>query len=90
MYVTFFSQTHLTEGQWSYINKVFFENYCRHRKYSLHSIFEAVLYLLVVAFDTQSVMWGNRQSNNGFDANKNVRGIKRNKDLSTMDIAVSI
>lgn len=42
-----FYQTHLTEGQRSYINKVFFENDCRHRKYSLRSIFEAVLYLLV-------------------------------------------
>ena len=42
-----FYQTHLTEGQWSYINKVFFENDCRYRKYSLRSIFEAVLYLLV-------------------------------------------
>ena len=42
-----FYQTHRTEGQWSYINKVFFENDCRHRKYSLRSIFEAILYLLV-------------------------------------------
>lgn len=40
-------QTRLTEGQWSCIDKVFFENDCRHRKYSLRSIFEAVLYLLV-------------------------------------------
>ena len=47
MHITFFYQTHLTEGQWSYINKVFFENDCRHRKYSLRSIFEAILYLLV-------------------------------------------
>ena len=47
MHIRFFYQTHLTEGQWSYINKVFFENDCRHRKYSLRSIFEAVLYLLV-------------------------------------------
>ena len=127
-----FYQTHLTEGQWSYINKVFFENDCRHRKYSLRSIFEAVLYLLVsgcqwrmlphdlpkwqtvywyfhkwrtdgylshcierlvikirrkrkqsatpsvMALDAQSVKWGNRQSGNGFDANKKVKGIKRN------------
>ena len=42
-----FYQIHLTEGQWSYINKVFFENDYRHRKYSLRSIFEAILYLLV-------------------------------------------
>ncbi len=40
-------QTLLTEGQWSYINKVFFENDCRKRKNSLRSLFEAVLYLLV-------------------------------------------
>ena len=40
-------QTLLTEGQWSYINKVFFENDCRKRKYSLRSLFEAVLYLLM-------------------------------------------
>lgn len=31
----------------------------------------------VVAPDTQSVRWGNHKSNNGFDANKRVRGIKR-------------
>ena len=29
-----FYQTHLTEGQWSYINKIFFENDCRHRKWA--------------------------------------------------------
>ncbi len=40
-------QTLLTEGQWSYINEVFFENDCRKRKNSLRSLFEAVLYLLV-------------------------------------------
>lgn len=127
-----FYQTHLTEGQWSYINKVFFENDCRSRKYSLRSHFEAVLYLLVSgcqwrmlpkdfpqwqlvyyyfrrwfregriehllqklvrkirrkrnqeespsvgALDAQSVKWGNRKSFNGFDANKKVKGIKRN------------
>lgn len=132
MHITFFYQTHLTEGQWSYINKVFFENDCRHRKYSLRSIFEAILYLLVSgcqwrmlpndfpkwqsvykffrkwredghiehfiektvmrirhkrkqnecptvgALDAQSVKWGNRHSHNGFDANKKVKGIKRN------------
>ena len=40
----------MTEGQWSYINKVFFENDCRHRKYSLRSIFEAVrIFLSAVA-----------------------------------------
>ena len=126
-----FYQTHLTEGQWYYINKVFFENDCRHRKYSLRSIFEAVLYLLVSgcqwrmlpkdfpkwqsvykffrkwredgriehfiektimkirkkrnqndtpsvgALDAQSVKWGNRMSDNGFDANKKVKGVKR-------------
>ncbi len=32
----------------------------------------------VGALDTQSVKWGNRHSLNGFDANKKVRGIKRN------------
>ena len=42
-----FYQTHLTEGQWSYINKVFFENDCRHRKNSFRSIFEAILFILV-------------------------------------------
>lgn len=132
MHITFFYQTHLTEGQWSYINKVFFENDCRHRKYSLRSIFEAILYLLVSgcqwrmlprdfpkwqsvykffrkwrvdghiehfiektimrirrkrkqsecprvgALDAQSVKWGNRHSRNGFDANKKVKGVKRN------------
>ena len=126
-----FYQTHLTEGQWSYIKKVFFENDCRHRKYSLRSIFESILYILVsgcqwrmlprdlpkwqtvywyfrkwgaegylnhcieklvmkmrrkrkqsatpsvMALDAQSVNWGNRQSDNGFDANKKVKGIKR-------------
>lgn len=126
-----FYQTHLTEGQWYYINNAFFENDCRHRKYSLRSIFEAVLYLLVSgcqwrmlpkdfpkwqsvykffrkwredgriehfiektimkirkkrsqndtpsvgALDAQSVKWGNRMSDNGFDANKKVKGIKR-------------
>ena len=125
-------QTLLTEGQWSYINKVFFENDCRKRKNSLRSLFEAVLYLLVTgcqwrmlphdypkwqlvyyyfrkwskegriehllnklvrkvrkkrnqsespsvgALDAQSVKWGNRKSDNGFDANKKVKGIKRN------------
>ncbi len=40
-------QTHLTEGQWSYINKEFLENDSRKRKYSLQSVFEAILYLLV-------------------------------------------
>ena len=40
-------QTHLTEGQWSYINKEFLENDRRKRKYSLQSVFEAILYLLV-------------------------------------------
>ena len=39
-------QTHLTEGQWSYINKEFLENDSRKRKYSLQSVFEAILYLL--------------------------------------------
>ena len=123
----------LTEGQWSYINEVFFENDCRKRKNSLRSLFEAVLYLLVTgcqwrmlparlsqvatgvlitsesgpkegriehllnklvrkvrkkrnqsespsvgALDAQSVKWGNRKSDNGFDANKKVKGIKRN------------
>ena len=125
-------QTLLTEGQWSYINEVFFENDCRKRKNSLRSLFEAVLYLLVTgcqwrmlphdypkwqlvyyyfrkwskegriehllnklvrkvrkkrnqsespsvgALDAQSVKWGNRKSDNGFDANKKVKGIKRN------------
>ena len=47
MHITFFYQTHLTEGQCSYINKVFFENDCIHHKYSMRSIFEAILYLLV-------------------------------------------
>lgn len=126
-----FYQTHLTEGQWSYINKVFFENDCRHRKNSLRSIFEAILFILVSgcqwrmlpkdfpkwktvywhfskwkkdgrielciekmimkirrkrkqsdvptvgALDAQSVKWGNHKSNNGFDANKRIKGIKR-------------
>ena len=125
-------QTLLTEGQWSYINKVFFENDCRKRKNSLRSLFEAVLYLLISgcqwrmlphdyprwqlvyyyfrkwfregriehllrslvrkirkqmnqsespsvgALDAQSVKWGNRKSSNGFDADKKVKGIKRN------------
>ena len=31
----------------------------------------------VGALDAQSVKWGNRKSNNGFDANKKVKGIKR-------------
>ncbi len=31
-------QTHLTEGQWSYINKEFLENDSRKRKYSLQSV----------------------------------------------------
>lgn len=39
-------QTHLTEGQWSYINKEFLENDSRKRKYSLQSVVEAILYLL--------------------------------------------
>ncbi len=39
-------QTHLTEGQWSYINKEFLENDSRKRKYSLQSVLEAILYLL--------------------------------------------
>lgn len=131
MHIKIFYQTHLTEGQWSYINNVFFENDCRKRKYSLRSIFEAILYLLVSgcqwrmlpkdfpkwqsvykyfrkwredgriehfiektvmrirrsrkqngtpsvgALDAQSVKWGNRKSNNGFDANKKVKGVKR-------------
>ena len=47
MHKIFFYQTHLTKGQWSYINNVFFENDCRKRKNSLRSLFEAVLYLLV-------------------------------------------
>lgn len=47
MHIKIFYQTHLTEGQWSYINKVFFENDCRKRKYSLRSIFEEVLFILV-------------------------------------------
>lgn len=42
-----FCQTHLTEGQWSYIDKVFFENDCLYRKNFLRSIFEAILYILV-------------------------------------------
>ena len=37
----------MTEGQWSYINKIFFENDCRKRNNSLRSLFEAVLFLLV-------------------------------------------
>lgn len=131
MHINIFYQTHLTEGQWSYINKYFFENDCRHRKYSLRSVFEAILYLLVSgcqwrmlpkdfpkwqsvykyfrkwredgriehfiektvmrvrknrnqpetpsvgALDAQSVKWGNRKSDNGFDGNKKVKGIKR-------------
>ena len=32
----------------------------------------------VGALDAQSVKWGNRHSPNGFDANKKVKGIKRN------------
>lgn len=132
MHKKFFYQTHLTEGQWSYINKIFFENDHRRRKYSLRSVFEAVLYLLVsgcqwrmlphdfprwdavywyfrswrdsgriqhcighlvmkirrkrrqsptpsvMALDAQSVKWGNRLAPNGFDANKKVKGVKRN------------
>lgn len=31
-----------------------------------------------MAFDAQSAKWGNRRSDNGFDANKKVKGIKRN------------
>lgn len=31
-----------------------------------------------MAFDAQSTKWGNRRSDNGFDANKKVKGIKRN------------
>ena len=131
MHKNIFYQTHLTEGQWSYINKVFFENDCRRRKYSLRSVFEAILYLLVSgcqwrmlpkdfpkwqsvykyfriwredgriehfiektimrirkkrgqpelpsvgALDAQSVKWGNTKSDNGFDGNKKVKGIKR-------------
>ena len=125
-------QTHLTEGQWSYINKEFLENDRRKRKYSLQSVFEAILYLLVSgcqwrrlphdypawksvyyyyhkwrqevvssislrnlvrkirrkrgqasspsvgAMDAQSVKWGSRQRDNGYDGNKKVKGIKRN------------
>lgn len=131
MHIIRFYQTHLTEGQWSYINKVFFENDCRHRKYSLRSIFESVLFILVsgsqwrmlphdlpkwqtvywyfhkwrydgrighcieklvmqirrrrrqnptpsvMSLDAQSTKWGNRLSDNGYDANKKVKGIKR-------------
>lgn len=32
----------------------------------------------VGALDAQSVKWGNRHSDNGFDANKRLTGIKRN------------
>lgn len=32
----------------------------------------------VMALDAQSVKWGNRHSDNGFDANKKIKGIKRN------------
>lgn len=125
-------QTHLTEGQWSYINKELLENDSRKRKYSLQSVFEAILYLLVsgcqwrrlphdypkwksvyyyyhkwrkegrvehfleklvrkvrrergqtsspsvAAIDAQSVKWGSRQGDNGYDGNKKVKGIKRN------------
>ena len=125
-------QTHLTEGQWSYINKEFLENDRRKRKYSLQSVFEAILYLLVSgcqwrrlphdypawksvyyyyhkwrqegrvehfleklvrkirrkrgqasspsvgAMDAQSVRWGSRQGDNGYDGNKKVKGVKRN------------
>ena len=125
-------QTLLTEGQWSYINKVFFENDCRKRKihYGAYSkryytywsqdvsggCFRTIIpsgnwctitsgkwskegrieHLLnklvrkvrkkrnqsespsVGALDAQSVKWGNRKSDNGFDANKKVKGIKRN------------
>lgn len=35
MYKKNLYQTHLTEGQWSYINKIFLENDSRKRKYSL-------------------------------------------------------
>ena len=131
MHIIRFYQTHLTEGQWSYINKVFFENDFRHRKYSLRSLFEAVLFVLVsgcqwrmlphdlpkwqtvywyfhkwrnegylhhcieklvmkirrqrkqnptptvMALDAQSAKWGNKLSDNGYDANKRVKGIKR-------------
>lgn len=112
--------------------QIFFENDCRHHKYFLRSIFEAILYILVTgcqwrmlpydypkwqlvyyyfrkwfkegriehllrklvrkvrrkrgqqespsvgALDAQSVKWSNRKSDNGFDANKKVKGIKRN------------
>lgn len=47
MYKKNLYQTHLTEGQWSYINKIFLENDSRKHKYSLQSMFEAILYLLV-------------------------------------------
>ena len=40
-------RTHLTEGQWSYINKVFFENDCIHRKYSFQLHIRGILYILV-------------------------------------------
>lgn len=46
MHIVRLYQTHLTEGQLAYINKLFFENDCRHRKYSLRSLFEAVLFIL--------------------------------------------
>ena len=53
-------QTLLTEGQWSYINKVFFENNTTPT---------------VMALEAQSAKWGNRLIDNGYDANKKVKGI---------------
>lgn len=47
MYKKNLYQTHLTEGQWPYINKEFIENDSRKRKYSLQSVFDAIHYLLV-------------------------------------------
>lgn len=115
-----------------YINKEFLENDRRKRKYSLQSVFEAILYLLVSgcqwrrlphdypawksvyyyyhkwrqegrvehfleklvrkirrkrgqasspsvgAMDAQSVKWGSRQGDNGYDGNKKIKGVKRN------------
>ncbi len=42
---------------------------CKRRQSVTHS---------VMALDAQSVKWGNRQSDNGFDANKKVKDLKRN------------
>lgn len=71
MHIKIFYQTHLTKkGQWSYINKVFFENDCRKRRNQNESP-------SVGALDAQKVKWSNRKSDNGFDANKKVKGLKR-------------